>query len=249
MPGKTDTNSTPADTSRFATTHWSLVLAAGDSAALEHEQALSRLCQAYWFPLYAYLRRQAHDPHQTEDYIQGFFAHLLEKRALCRANRNRGRFRSFLLSSLKNFLRDEWDRTHSQKRGGDKKIVSLDAMTAEARYALEPADRLSPNKLFERSWALTVLQHALDQLKKESATAGKTWLFDHLKNNLTGKADAVSYRSAAAKLDMTEDAVKSAVYRLRRRYRELVREEIAQTVATDRQLEEEINELFAALAI
>ncbi len=249
MPGSTDTNSTPADTSRFATTHWSVVLAAGSCSSLQYEQALSNLCHVYWFPLYSYLRRRGCDSHQAEDCTQAFFTRLLEKNTLRRADRNRGRFRSFLLTSLKNFLSDEWDRARSQKRGGDKRILSLDAVAAETRYTLEPADRLSPDKLFERSWALAVLKQAMDQLKKESMTAGKMPLFDHLKNLLTSKTETVSYRSVAAKLDMSEDAVKAAVYRLRKRYRELVREEIAQTVATEEQLEEEIKGLFAALAI
>ena len=242
-------SSTPTGTSRFATTHWSVVLAAGSPSSPQYEQALSNLCHTYWFPLYSYLRKWGCDSHQAEDCTQAFFTRLLEKNTLRRADRNRGRFRSFLLISLKNFLSDEWDRAQSQKRGGDKKNLSLDAAAAETRYTLEPADRLSPDKLFERSWALTVLKQAMDQLKKESTTAGKMPLFDHLKNHLTGKTETVSYKSLAAKLDMTEDAVKAAVYRLRRRYRELVREEIAQTVATEEQLEEEIKELFAALTI
>jgi RNA polymerase sigma factor (sigma-70 family) len=249
MPGKTDTNSTPADTSRFATTHWSVVLAAGDSSSSQHEQALNSLCQTYWFPLYAYLRRQGHDPQKTEDYIQSFLAYIIEKCALGRADRNRGKFRSFLLASLKNFISNEWDYAHSQKRGGHKRILSLDTMTAETRYGIEPVDHLSPDKLFERSWAVTVLQNALDQLKKESTRESRERIFDHLVNNLTGKVDSTSYKEAAANLDMTEEAVKSAVYRLRRRYRELVRAEIAQTVATEKQIEDEISELFSALAI
>ncbi|MFC1794001.1 RNA polymerase sigma factor [Planctomycetota bacterium] len=248
MIGKTDTNSNPADTSRFATTHWSIVLAAGNSSSSQHKQALSSLCQTYWFPLYAYLRRQGHDPQKTEDYIQSFLAYIIEKCALGRADRNRGKFRSFLLASLKNFMRNEWDYTHSQKLGGHKRILSLDTMTAETRYGIEPVDRLSPDKLFERSWAVTILQNALDQLKKESTHAGRTNTFDHLVDYLTGEPDRASYKQIAASLDMTEDAIKSAVYRLRRRYRELVRAEIAHTVANEKQIEDEINDLFSALA-
>jgi RNA polymerase sigma-70 factor (ECF subfamily) len=210
---------------------------------------LGVLCQKYWFPLYAYLRRWGFDTHRAEDCTQAFFTRLLEKRSLSKADRSRGRFRSFLLTSLKNFLNDEWDHSRAQKRGGDKTVLSLDTVDAETRYTLEPADRLSPDRLFERSWALTILNKALDRLKEESTTAGKKPLFEHLKKHLTSKADKVSYTSIAVKLDMTEDAVKASVYRLRRRYRELVREEIAQTVITEEQVEEEIQALFAALTI
>ena len=150
MPSKTDTNLTPTGTSRFATTHWSVVLAAGDSKSPEHEKALSRLCQAYWFPIYAYLRRQGHDTHQAEDHTQGFFTYLLEKRALRRADPKYGKFRSFLLATLRHFLTDERDRTRAQKRGGGQKVFSLNFETAESQYAIEPAHHLSPEKLFER---------------------------------------------------------------------------------------------------
>lgn len=242
-------SSTPSASGRFTTTHWSVVLEAGAAGSSRHQEALEILCQTYWFPLYAYLRRWGCDSHRAEDYTQAFFASLLEKKTLAKADQSRGRFRSFLLASLKNFLSDEWDHSTTQKRGGGKVILSLDAVAAEARYTLEPTDRLSPDKLFERSWALTVLKQALDRLKEESAFAGKMPLFDRLKNHLTNKADTSSYKIVAAELDMTEDAVKTAVYRLRRRYRELVREKIAQTVATEEQLEEEIRELFAALAL
>jgi RNA polymerase sigma-70 factor (ECF subfamily) len=242
------TNSTGADAGRFATTHWSVILAAADSSSPQHEPALSTLCQAYWFPLYAYLRRRGYDTHQAEDYTQGFFAGILERQGLRRADPKYGKFRSFLLASLKNFLSDEWDRSRAQKRGGDKKILSLDLDTAESRYAREPAHRLSAEKLFERSWALTVLKQAMDRLKAESTTPDKQRLFDRLKVYITAERDAAAYRQVGAELDMTEGAVKVAVHRLRRRYRELVRDEIAQTVTTEAQVDEEIRDLFAALA-
>jgi len=158
------------------------------------------------------------------------------------------RFLKVLLTCLKNFLADEWDRAKAQKRGGDKKVLSLDFDAAASRYDREPADSLSPEKLFERSWALTVLTRAMDQLKAESAASDKQQLFDRLKVYLTAEKDAVSYRDVAAELNMTEGAVKVAVHRLRRRYRELVRDEIAQTVTTEAQVDEEIRDLFAALA-
>jgi RNA polymerase sigma-70 factor (ECF subfamily) len=248
MSDKTPKYSTPSGAGQFATTRWSVILAAGDSAAALHEPALGTLCQTYWFPLYAYLRRRGYDTHEAEDYTQGFFAGILERKGLKRADPKYGKFRSFLLVSLKNFLADEWDRAKAQKRGGDKKVFSLDFDTAAGRYDLEPAHRMSPEKLFERSWALTVLTRAMDRLKVESAASDKQQLFDRLKVYLTAERDAVSYRDVAEKLDMTEGAVKVAVHRLRRRYRDLVRDEIAQTVTTEAQVDEEIRDLFAALA-
>jgi len=248
MSDKTPKYSTPSGDGRFATTRWSVILAAGDSAAAQHEPALDTLCQTYWFPLYAYLRRRGFDSHQAEDYTQGFFAGILERKGLQRADPKCGKFRSFLLACLKNFLADEWDRARAQKRGGDKKILSLDFDAAASRYDREPAHHISPEKLFERSWALTVLTKAMDRLKAESAASDKQQLFDCLKVYLAAEKDAVPYRDVAGELDMTEGAVKVAVHRLRRRYRELVREEIAQTVTTEAQVDEEIRDLFDALA-
>ncbi|MHC4439371.1 MAG: RNA polymerase sigma factor, partial [Planctomycetota bacterium] len=207
-------------------------MAASDSASMQHEPALATLCQTYWFPLYAFLRRRGYDSHQAEDYTQGFFAGILERKGLRRADPKYGKFRSFLLASLKNFLADEWDRSHAQKRGGDKKVLSLDFDAAANRYDREPANQMSPEKLFERSWALTILTRAMNRLKSESAASDKQQLFDCLKVYLTAEKDAVPYREVAEKLEMTEGAVKVAVHRLRRRYRELVRDEIAQTVTT-----------------
>jgi len=248
MSDKTPKYSTPSGAGRFATTHWSVILAASDSASVQHEPALSTLCQTYWFPLYAYLRRRGYDSHQAEDYTQGFFAGILEKKDLRKADPKYGKFRSFLLASLKNFLADEWDRAHAQKRGGDKKVLSLDFDAAASRYDQASVQDLSPEKLFERSWALTILTRAMDRLKAETAVSDKQQLFDCLKIYFTAEKDAVPYKDVAAKLNMTAGAVKVAVHRLRRRYRELVREEIAQTVTTEAQVDEEIRDLFAALA-
>ena len=248
MSDKTPKSSTPIDAGRFATTHWTVVLAAGNSSSPQHQQSLSKLCKTYWFPLYAYLRRQGYDSHQAEDYTQGFFAGILERQGLRRADPKYGKFRSFLLASLKNFLTDEWDRARTEKRGGDKKIFSLNIENAETWYSAEPADVLSPEKLFERSWALTVLKQAMERLKAECQSADKQQLFDRLKIYLTAQSDVIPYRDVAAALGMTEGAVKVAVHRLRRRYRELVRDEIAQTVTTEAEVDEEIRDLFAALA-
>jgi RNA polymerase sigma factor (sigma-70 family) len=248
MPGKTDTNQTPADTSRFATTHWTLVLAAGSPDSSRYREALETLCRTYWFPLYAYLRRKGYNINEAEDYTQGFFARLLEKESLQYADPARGKFRYFLLASLKNFIANEWDRIKAHKRGGDRNILQLDTQTAENRYESGLPVELSPEKLFERSWALTVLQQAFAGLQMQYGKAGKGILFDHLKEYLSGEQTAVSYREVATTLGMSEDAIKVAMHRLRRQYRELVRREIAQTVTTPGQIEEEIRDLFTALS-
>jgi RNA polymerase sigma-70 factor (ECF subfamily) len=206
------------------------------------------LCRTYWFPLYAYLRRHGYDTHQAEDHTQAFLAGLLEKHGLRLAEPKRGRFRSFLLAALKHFLANEHARAGAQKRGGGRKALSLDCENAEAQYALEPRDELSPEKLFERSWALTVLDRAMARLAAEAAASNKQQQFDRLKTYLTAGKDAVAYHKVAAELQMSEGAVKVAVHRLRRRYRELLRDEIAQTVATQDQIDEEIRHLFSALA-
>ncbi len=247
MSDRKQRNSTQGE-SRFTTTHWSVVLTAGNQSSPDYTRALSALCQTYWYPLYAYLRRWGCDREQAEDYTQGFFASLMERQSIGEADPKRGKFRSFLLVSLKHFLSDQFDRTEAQKRGSGKKVLSLDIEDGETRYHCEPADNLSPEKLFERYWALEVLKQAMTRLKDEFATANKQHLFDHLKTYLTAEQDSIPYCSVAAKLDMTEGAVRVAVHRLRQRYHELVRQEIAQTVATPEQIDEEINELYAALA-
>jgi len=247
MPEGTERNSTPGQSS-FATTHWSIVLAAGNQSSPDYTRALSTLCRTYWYPLYVYLRRWGCDREQAEDYTQGFFAGLLERQGIGKADPKQGKFRSFLLASLKNFLADEWDRSQAQKRGGDRKVFSLDIEDGETRYSREPVDNLSPEKLFERYWALEVLKQAMARLKAEYVTANKIELFNCLKTYLTAEQGSVSYRDIAGKLNVAEGAVRVAVHRLRQRYRELVRQEIAQTVTSPDQVDEEINELFAALA-
>lgn len=248
MSGNTNMSFTPNDTSRFATTHWSVVLAAGDSKSPEHEKALIRLCQAYWFPLYAYLRRQGYDRHQAEDWTQAFFVQILDKHRLSRVSPKPGKFRSFLLTALKNFVSDEHDRARAIKRGGTQKTLSLNFETAESQYTLEPTDELSPEKLFERAWALAVLEQTMDRLEAELTNTNKKELFDSLRVYVCGESTTATYCNAAAQLNMTENAVKIAVHRLRRRYRELLRNEIAQTVLTNDQVDEEICCLFAAVA-
>ena len=241
-------NSTPGGRSRFATTHWSVVLAAKKSSSPQHKQALETLCQSYWFPLYAYLRRRGYGAQSAEDYVQGFFAHILEKHDLNSADPKYGKFRSFLLIRLKSFLSDERARAQAKKRGGGRKILSLGFQDAENQYALEPIDELSPEMLFEKSWALTVLERTMDRLEAELAAKNKKKLFDHLKVYLTTEKDVIPYENMAAELEMTEGSVRVAVHRLRRRYRELLRDEIAQTVAAEDQIDEEMGYLYAALA-
>lgn len=247
MSDNKNTNFTPSGSSRFATTHWSIVLAAGSPESSQYQDALETLCRAYWSPLYIYLRRFGYNVNQAEEYTQAFFANLLDKRGLRLVDPKHGRFRSFMLSALKHFIADERGRELAQKRGGGWKSLSLDFKKVETHYALEPADNLSPEKLFEKSWAITVLDQTLVRLKDELTTIGKQKLFDCLKVCLLGVEDSVSYRQIADELGMTEGAVKVAVYRLRRRYRELLRQEIIQTVATEDEVDEEIQNLFAAL--
>jgi RNA polymerase sigma factor (sigma-70 family) len=234
--------------SRFATTRWTVVLAAGAATSADSRAALEGLCRSYWYPLYTYLRRRGCDVHQAEDWTQGFFAALLQGHALEQARPERGKFRSFLLVSLNHFLADQRDRAQARKRGGGKEIVSLDVADAETRYRLEPAHDLTPEKLFEKAWALTVLNNAMTHLRTEFTEAGKQDLFESLKPYLPAGRGPASYQDVAAKLGMTEGAVKVAVHRLRDRYRQIVRAQVAQTVATPEQVEEEIRDLFAALA-
>ena len=239
---------TPHSDARFATTHWTVVLAAGSPDSTRHREALETLCRSYWFPLYAYLRRHGYDRHDAAEHIQAFFAKMLEKQSLNTINPQPGKFRSFLLTALKRFVADEREREHAQKRGGGREVLSLNINDAESRYAIQPVDRLSPDRLFERSWALTVLNRVMDRLEAEMTAADKRQLFDQARAHLCGTCDAVSYREVAATLHMNEGAVKVVVHRMRNRYREILREEIAQTVSSPNEVDEEIRGLFAALS-
>ena len=248
MSDTNDMSLTPSATSRFATTHWSVVLAAGSPESTRYQEALEMLCRTYWFPLYAFLRRRGCDTHQAEDYIQAFFARMLEKRSLNAVDVKPGKFRSFLLASLKNFVANEIDRVQAQKRGGCHTILSLNFGDGERQYISEPSHEMSPERLFEKSWAMTVLEHAMNQLEAEFASSNKLSLFKHLRVYLTAEANAIPYRDVALQFEMTEGAVKMAVHRLRSRYRDLLRENVGQTVATHEQIDEEIHELLAALS-
>jgi RNA polymerase sigma-70 factor (ECF subfamily) len=205
------------------------------------------LCETYWYPLYAYLRRNGYDAHQAADYTQAFFARMLEKDYLKKVKPKPGKFRSFLLKALKHFIANERARDAAQKRGGGRTVLSLDIENAERHYALEPADDLSPEKLFEKSWALKILERTMYRLESELAARGKQKLFDHLKVYMAAEASTIPYIEVATKMDMTEGAVRVAVHRMRKRCRELLRDEIAQTVTSDDQIDDEIRNLFTAL--
>jgi RNA polymerase sigma-70 factor (ECF subfamily) len=232
----------------FVTTRWSVVLSAGNQASPGSTNALESLCRVYWFPLYAYVRRCGYSPGDAQDLTQAFFARLLEKNWLADARRERGRFRSFLLASMKHFLANEWDKAQAQKRGGRAQVIPLQTDTAETRYLHEPADDDTPDKAFDRRWALAVLDRVLALLREEYVGSGRGELYEQLRTTLEGARTAAPYASIAARLGLTEGAVKVAVHRLRQRYREILREEIAQTVETAAQVEEELRHLFAALA-
>lgn len=212
------------------------------------EEALEKLCRAYWYPLYAFVRRLGHDSHDAQDLVQSFFAICLEKNYLGGADRNRGRFRTFLLVALKRFLANAYDKAVAQKRGGAQLHIALDGLTAEQRYALEPADHLSPEKLFERGWALALLEQVLDRLESEQRAAGRGAVFEQLKEFLTSQGRGTPYAELAARLESTEAGVKVAIHRLRRRYRELLEEEIAHTVSSPEEIQEERRYLLSVLS-
>jgi RNA polymerase sigma-70 factor (ECF subfamily) len=230
----------------FVTTHWSIVLAAQDKDAAGSAEALELLCRAYWYPLYAYARRSGQNPADAEDLTQGFFARLLEKDYLKSAAREKGRFRTFLLVALKRYLANEWDRSHARKRGGFNTIVPIDQAVAETRFAAEPSHSVPPDLLFDRQWATTLLDRSLARLREEYVTSGRAKLFEYLQNCLAQEESRLPYAEIAARLNLTEAAVKMAVHRFRARYREVLRAEIAQTVASAEDIDEEIRHLFSA---
>lgn len=230
----------------FAATRWTMVLSAAGRGKGTGSRALAELCQCYWRPLYAYLRWLGFDVQEAEDLTQEFFARLLDGNGLATVDPGKGKFRSFLLASLKHFLANERDRARTLKRGGGLPFIHLDALNAENRRQFELSDDLSPDKAFDRQWALTVLDQALSRLRAEFSTAGKEALFEELKGYLTGDRKADSHAVVGERCGMSEGAVKVAVHRLRRRYRELLREEIAQTVSSPEEVDDEIRNLFAS---
>jgi RNA polymerase sigma factor (sigma-70 family) len=230
----------------FVTTHWSVVLTAGRTGSTDARAALEKLCRTYWHPIYAFVRRRGYSAEDAQDLTQEFFARLLEKNWLGDVDPVKGRFRSFLLASLKHFLANEWDRARAQKRGGGQVLIPIDVKTAETSCGFEPADNVTAEKIFERRWALTLLDQVLQRLRDEYVHDGKGKLFEQLKPTLTEESRSVAYAEIAERLGTTEGAVKVAVYRLRQRYRELLRAEIADTVAGPTEIEDEIHSLFAA---
>ena len=240
----------PAEAKRrwFTTTHWTVVLAAGRDSSPEAAAALEELCRTYWYPLYAFLRRDGQGPDDAQDLTQEFFRRFLEKNYLKDVDRQKGKFRSFLLASVKHFLANEWDRKQAVRRGSEYFFVSWDAENLEQRYGQEPSHDLTAEKIYERRWALTVLERALGRLKEECVAAGKAELFDTLEVYLSGGKTQESYVEVGARLNLSEGAVKVAVHRLRRRYGELLRAEIAHTVASPAEVEEEMRHLFRALS-
>ena len=239
------TMNTVPGASQFPTTRWTVVVAAGDPGRKEARSALVSLCENYWYPLYAFLRRRGYPADQAQDLTQEFFTRVLEGRYLDRADQEKGRFRSFLLSSLKFFVADEGDRQRAHKRGGGQ-LVPLEFSTGEERYQREPAHDETPERIFERRWALSVLDRVVEKLRDEFVQHGRREHFDRLKVFLLGQSDA-PYAALAREMNTSEGALKVAIHRLRKRYRELFRQEIADTVADPVEVESELRFLAAAL--
>ena len=231
----------------FATTHWSVVLAAGQGESAPAQRALETLCRAYWYPIYAYVRRKGYKPEEAQDLTQEFFAQLIAKDHFRLADRNKGKFRAFLMATLDYFLAREWSRAHRQKRGGQFTFISMDEHPPEERYQLEPADHETPETNFLRQWALTVLKQAMNALQKECEANGKALLLREAKNLISGELHGTAYAQISKNLDMGEGAVRVAVHRLRQRYGELLRREVAHTVTGEEEVDEELRYLFQVL--
>jgi RNA polymerase sigma-70 factor (ECF subfamily) len=245
------TTASPSNSSSgdiFATTHWTVVLAAGRQHTPQSDAALEELCRTYWFPLYAYVRRRGHTKQDAEDLTQAFFARLLEKIFPANLAAEKGKFRAFLLAALKHFLANEWDKSQRQKRGGGVTPLSLDWQTADAKFKVAAVSEPGPDQAFDREWALALLAKVIVQLQKECAAAGKARLFEQLKIFLTAGNAETAQRETAKSLGMEEGAVRVAIHRLRKRYRILLREEIAQTLSDPAQAEEELRALFGAFS-
>jgi RNA polymerase sigma-70 factor (ECF subfamily) len=244
----TDPGFSAENSGAFATTHWSVVQSVGGGDADRAAQALEELCRKYWYPIYAFVRRRGSDCQEAQDLTQAFFAYLLEKESLKQADRQKGRFRTFLLASVTNFLNNEWAKKRTLKRGGGRSIISLDEVAAETRYQCEPVDSGTPEKFFERRWAMTLLQQVLDQLKEDYVASGKAELFARLEPFITEEITGTVYEELAGGLGMKPETVRVALSRLRRRFGELLRHEIAQTVTSKAEVDLEIRDLFAAIS-
>ena len=244
----TESPSTGAPGDIFATTHWTVVLAAGKRSTPQSDGALEELCRTYWFPLYAYVRRRGQTKENAEDLTQAFFARFLAKNYLEGLSAERGRFRAFLLASLKHFLINEWKKSQRLKRGGGEATLSLDWQTADTKFQIAATDEPSPDKAFDREWALALLAKVIERLQKECEADGKAKLFGQLKLFLTAGKDGTAQTEVAKALGMEEGAVRVAIHRLRKRYRELLRDEIAQTLADAADVDEEMRALFGAFS-
>ena len=232
----------------FVTTRWSLVLSARDKVSPDSERALESLCRAYWYPLYVFVRRRGHQPHDAQDFTQAFFARLLEKDFLNAVSQEKGRFRTFLVVALKRFLLNEWDKVRTQKRGGGQQLLPLDGENAEYRYQAEHADALSAEAMFERRWALTLLEQAMTRLRTSYAETRREAEFEHLKGSLTADRGEVDYAQIARALGMSEGAARVALHRLRKRFREFFREEIAGTVSDPADVDDEVRHVVALIS-
>jgi RNA polymerase sigma-70 factor (ECF subfamily) len=244
VPAEQPSKATGQGAGVFETTHWSVVVHAGDSRSPEADSAMERLCRTYWYPLYVFVRRKGHSHEDASDLTQAFFAKFLEKRYLKSVDASLGKFRTFLLTSMTNFLANEWDKSQAQKRGGGQRVISFDDATAEERYQLEPVQQTTPETLYERRWAQTVMGMVLDRLAKETDTKR----FDALKPFLLEDKGARSYDEAAAQLGMSVTAITSAIYRMRTRFSALLVEEVSNTVDTPEGVEPELRHLLATLS-
>jgi RNA polymerase sigma-70 factor (ECF subfamily) len=231
----------------FPNTRWSVVLAARQKASPESAEALEAICRAYWYPLYAFVRRSGHAPHDAQDLTQEFFCRLLEKRWLDSADREKGKLRTFLIVALKKFMVNEWRRASAQKRGGNRTQTQFDSAFAESRFAAD-THSLPPDEIYDQQWALTMLDLTVNRLQSEFAAAGRREDFNALKNCLMAGRGAIDYAATAKRLGTNEGAARVAVHRLRKRFREIYREEISQTLAEGADLEAELRHLAAALA-
>lgn len=246
--GPDSTNTPIPQATWFTTTHWSVVLNAQDPASPEAKDALEKLCGTYWYPLYVFVRRQGYDDATAKDLTQGFFAKLLEKNYLADVRPENWKFRTFLLVALKHFISDEWDKARALKRGGDRIIVSLDETTGEDRYRHEPVDLMDAEKLFDRRWVMTLLERARARLEEEYRLADKAVLYERLQIFDSGDHDIPSYAEVAPELGLSESGLRTAVHRMRQRHRELVREEVAQTVNSPAEVDEEIRHLLRVIS-
>lgn len=237
----------PGEPRTFATTHWSVILLACENDSMEASEALDRLCRNYWYPIYGHVRRQGKGPEDAQDLTQEFFARLLQKEYLKLADPQRGRFRTFLLTALDNFVRNDWEKSRALKRGAGQSTTLLVMRDGEERYRHEPADGLSPDKIYDKRWAATLLENVVAQLRAEYVALQKEQLFERLKSGVWGDAPDESYQSLSAGLNLSEGALRVAAHRMRERYRVLLRQTVARTVATPQDVEDELRHLIAVL--